>query len=126
MLIFAANESYGTQLLGKKSGASTIDFLTQKKGRAFLQSLFVQIDFSRKSSEIRHRGSGKSIFLNSEAISAQSTKCIQKPLKSLFWGYMGLGVDSSSFETTVDFENLMVQKMTNFSKPTLDFCAICQ
>ena len=91
LLIFAANESYGTQLLTNKSGASIIDFLMQKNGRAFLQSLFVQIDFSRKSSEMLPRGSGKSIFLKTQAISAQSENTVGKPLISSFQGYMDQG-----------------------------------
>ena len=49
------------------------------------------------STKIRPRSSEKSIFLKSEAILAQSTKCIRKCLKSPIWGYMGRGVGFQLF-----------------------------
>ncbi len=68
------------------------------------------------STKIRPPSLEESIFLKARSISAQSTKCIQKPLKSPFWGYMGLGVDSQTFWNYSRFWDSY--GTTIFSKPT--------
>ena len=71
--------------------------------------------------KIRPWCSESSIFLKAQAISAQSTKCIQKCLKSPFWGYMGLGVDFQWFWNYGRFWDSDGKKKCHFLKTHLRF-----
>jgi len=90
-------------------------FLTPKNGRAFLQALFVQIEFFTKTAKNRPRGSGKPFFLKTFF----SKHVRWKALDKLFSGVYGSG---GWFRAVLKpqwiFGNLPSPKTTIFPKPT--------